>query len=249
MLSQDLNAVRPNAGLHQVVTKVTEVRQNCSIIWCGETMRGAVIDPGGDLDQILMAAEAEDVVIEQILVTHGHRDHCGGAADLAAELKVPIVGPHRGDLYWLNRLDDYQGPPTFHKVRSFEPDRWLEDGDRIVVGEQTLDALHCPGHTPGSIVYSCAESRLAFVGDVLFRAKIGSTRLIHGDHLQLLRSILEKLWPLGNDVTFVPGHGPLSTIGEERRLSPFISDAAMAPYLDRLMRSADLPRFRSSPGA
>lgn len=227
-------------GLHLLVIKVTEARQNCSLIWCGETMRGAVVDPGGDIDEIVMAAEAEDVRLEQILVTHGHHDHCGEAAVLAQELELPIIGPHRGDVYWLERLADrpWRG---LRRVRPFLPDRWLEDGDRVSVGLQTLEAVHCPGHTPGSIAYVDRRARLAFVGDVLFRGTIGATQLPHGDHLQLLRSILGKLWPLGDDITFVPGHGPLSSFGEERQSNPFVSDAAMAPYVDRLFRIAGQP--------
>ncbi|MGE0828471.1 MAG: MBL fold metallo-hydrolase [Hyphomonadaceae bacterium] len=223
-------------GLCFTRVPVTRARQNCSVIWCAQTRAAAVIDPGGDLDQILMVAEAENVRIAQILITHGHADHCGAAADLAAELRAPIIGPHKGDRYWIDLL---AGERRRHglKARPFEPDRWLADGDCIALGARTLEAIHCPGHTPGHIVYFDREARLAFVGDVLFKNHIGATQLPHGDLATLLRSILGRLWPLGEDVTFIPGHGPTSTFGAERRASPYLSDAVLQPYYTRLMRT------------
>ena len=224
------------------IVPVTRARQNCTIVWCRRTKQGAVIDPGGELGRIRAVAAENGVTIGQILITHGHHDHAGSAADLADDLEIPIIGPHREDLFWLNRLGDRDGDfIDGHDVRSFRPDRWLDDGDRISIGDQVLEAVHCPGHTPGHIVYFSRAGRLAFVGDVLFKGLIGTTELPRGDHLALLRSILGKLWPLGDDVRFVPGHGPMSTFGEERRSNACVSDAKMAPYRAMVMSAAILP--------
>lgn len=211
------------------VVPVTRAKQNCSLIWCTRTMRGALVDPGGDLDRLRAALIEEGVTLERILITHAHPDHAGGAADLAGLMDVPIEGPHRGDQVWINRISDLGELHGFYDSMPFEPDRWLVDGDLIAVGEQTLQALHCPGHTAGHIAYFSAEARIAFVGDILFRAAIGATSEPR-DHLELLRSIRLKLLPLGDDVLFVPGHEALSTFGEERRSNPFVSDAAAEKY-------------------
>jgi hydroxyacylglutathione hydrolase len=206
------------------IIPVTAFEQNCSLIWCTKTMRGALVDPGGDLDKLKLALEKTGVTLEKIILTHGHMDHCGMAGMLAEELGVPIEGPHQGDRFWIESLDD---PAKRYGLdgKSFEPDRWLVDGDTVTVGELVLDVVHCPGHTPGHVVFHHAPSRFALVGDVLFAGSIGRTDFPKGDHQQLLDSITQKLWPLGDDVTFVPGHGPTSTFGQERQTNPFVADA------------------------
>jgi hydroxyacylglutathione hydrolase len=214
--------------LQVVVVPVTPFAQNCSLVWCSETRRGAVIDPGGDIDRVLAEAQKRDLVIEKILVTHGHLDHAGAAADLAERLGVPIEGPQREDLFWIERIEEQGRTYGLPHCRAFTPDRWLEEGDTVTVGTQTLEVHHCPGHTPGHVVFYHPESRLAFVGDVLFRGSIGRTDFPRGDHATLIRSITQRLWPLGDDVTFVSGHGPVSTFGEERQNNPYVADAALA---------------------
>lgn len=206
------------------VVPVTAFEQNCSLLWCTRTMRGALVDPGGDLPRLKQALEKAGVTLEKILVTHGHMDHCGQAGVLAKDLSVPIEGPHQDDRFWIESLDD---PAKRYGLEgeSFEPDRWLVDGDQVTVGDLTLDVVHCPGHTPGHVVFVHAPSRLALVGDVLFAGSIGRTDFPKGNHQDLLDSITGKLWPLGDDITFVPGHGPTSTFGQERRTNPFVADS------------------------
>lgn len=206
------------------IVPVTAFEQNCSLLWCTKTMRGALIDPGGDLDKLKQALEKTGVTLEKILVTHGHMDHCGQAGILAKEMHVPIEGPHEGDRFWIESLDD---PTKRYGLdgESFEPNRWLHDGDQVTVGDLTLDVVHCPGHTPGHVVFVHQPSRLAIVGDVLFAGSIGRTDFPQGNHQDLLDSITQKLWPLGDDITFVPGHGPTSTFGQERKTNPFVADA------------------------
>ena len=205
------------------IVPVTPFEQNCSLIWCTKTMRGALVDPGGDLEKLKAALQQTGVTLEKILVTHGHMDHCGMAGVLAEEMGVPIEGPHEGDRFWIEGLDDSKMRFGL-EGKSFEPDRWLVDGDTVTVGELTLDVVHCPGHTPGHVVFHHAPSHLAAVGDVLFAGSIGRTDFPQGNHQQLLDSITQKLWPLGDDVTFVPGHGPTSTFGHERQTNPFVAD-------------------------
>ena len=214
----------PLAGM---IVPVTPFQQNCSIVWCTETKRGAVVDPGGELDRLLEAASSHDVTIEKIFVTHGHLDHAGATADLQQRLGVPVEGPQREDAFWIDQLQDQGRKYGMTWCRPFTPDRWLEDGDTVTLGAQTLDVIHCPGHTPGHVVFFHAGARLALVGDVLFQGSIGRTDFPRGDHASLIRSITQKLWPLGDDVAFVPGHGPMSTFGDERQTNPFVGDAAL----------------------
>jgi hydroxyacylglutathione hydrolase len=209
------------------ILPVTPLQQNCSLIWCTRTMRGALVDPGGDLDKLKAALAKTGVTLEKILVTHGHLDHCGLAVELARELDVPIEGPHEEDRFWIAKLDE-DGPRWNMEAHSFEPDRWLDNGDHVTVGELTLDVYHCPGHTPGHVVFHHAPSRFAMVGDVLFQGSIGRTDFPRGDLQTLLDSITGRLWPLGDETTFVPGHGPISTFGDERRSNPYVADAALA---------------------
>lgn len=208
------------------IVPVTPFQQNCSIVWCQQTRRAAVVDPGGDLDHILAAAEQLGVTIEKILITHGHIDHAGGTAQLARELNVPIEGPQRDDLFWIEGMADQGRMFGFAGGETFEPDRWLEDGDTVTVGEQVLQVIHTPGHTPGHVVFFHPESQVAIVGDVLFAGSIGRTDFPRGDHPTLIRSIREKLFPLGDDVSFIPGHGPTSTFGHERKSNPYVGDRA-----------------------
>ncbi len=209
------------------IVPVTPLQQNCSLIWCTKTMRGALVDPGGDLDRLKLAVERSGVTLQKLLITHGHIDHCGQAGTLAKELGLKIEGPHEADRFWISRLDD-DGKKYGIDGRVFEPDRWLVDGDTVTVGELTLDVIHCPGHTPGHVVFYHAPSRFAIVGDVLFQGSIGRTDFPMGNHQDLIDAITGKLWPLGNDVTFVPGHGPTSTFGRERQTNSYVSDYALA---------------------
>jgi glyoxylase-like metal-dependent hydrolase (beta-lactamase superfamily II) len=208
------------------IIPVTPFQQNCSLLWCEETMQAAVVDPGGDVERILATAAQAGVGIVKILLTHGHIDHAGGVAELAGRLKIPIEGPQQEDQFWIDQLAHQGRMFGLGMAVGFTPDRWLNDGDTVSFGNLALDVLYCPGHTPGHVVFFHAPSRLAMVGDVLFQGSIGRTDLPGGDHATLIRSIREKLWPLGNDVSFIPGHGPMSTFGEERRYNPFVGDRA-----------------------
>lgn len=217
----------PEPPLRVGIIPVTPLQQNCSLIWCTKTMKAALVDPGGDLDKLKAAVAKVGVTIEKLLITHGHLDHCGQAGILAKELGVPIEGPHPDDLFWIEQLAQDGGKYGMH-AETFEPDRWLADGDTVTVGEQTLEVIHCPGHTPGHVVFFTREGHLAIVGDVLFAGSIGRTDFPRGNHQQLIDSITQKLWPLGNDVTFIPGHGPTSTFGRERQTNGFVSDYLLA---------------------
>jgi glyoxylase-like metal-dependent hydrolase (beta-lactamase superfamily II) len=205
---------------------VTPFQQNSSIVWCDETMDGAVIDPGGDLDELLAAARERGVRLRQILLTHAHIDHAGGTGALAQRLQVPIVGPHPGDQFWIDGLPEQSRMCGFPAAQAFTPDRWLADGDTVLVGRSTLQVRHCPGHTPGHVVFHSAEARRAFVGDVLFAGSIGRTDFPGGDFDTLIGSIRGRLWPMGDDTVFIPGHGPESSFGRERRSNPFVGDGA-----------------------
>jgi hydroxyacylglutathione hydrolase len=207
-----------------IILPVTPFQQNCSIIHDDHSSAAAIIDPGGDVEQIIEVIRDSNLTAERILITHAHIDHAGGAADLARELGVPVEGPHRADASWIARLPEQGRMTGFPSVSAFTPQRWLDQGDTVQVGAETLEVLHCPGHTPGHIVFFHRGSRVAFVGDVLFSGSIGRTDLPGGDYDTLIASIRQKLWPLGDDVTFVPGHGPTSTFGEERRTNPFVGD-------------------------
>jgi len=208
------------------IIPVTPFEQNCSLLWCEETGRAAVVDPGGDVSRILRAVEEIGATLEKILVTHGHIDHVGAVAELAERLSLPIEGPQRADQFWIDGLPQQSKMFGFPNVRAFTPDRWLEQGDTVRFGNVEMAVLHCPGHTPGHIVFFHAPSRLAIVGDVLFQGSVGRTDLPQGDFDTLITSIRSRLWPLGDDVAFLPGHGPMSTIGQERRSNPFCGDQA-----------------------
>lgn len=213
--------------LRATIIPVTPLQQNCTLLWCTATMRGAVVDPGGDLPIIKSAIDKHEVAVEKVLVTHGHFDHCGGAAQLAEDLSVPIEGPHREDTFLLETLHE-TGLRYGVSGRSFLPDRWLDQDDRVTVGDLDFAVHHTPGHTPGHVVFHHAPSKLAIVGDVLFQGSIGRTDFPRGDHQQLITSIVTRLWPMGDDTVFLPGHGAVSTFGQERRSNPYVADSVLA---------------------
>lgn len=205
---------------------VTPYQQNCSLIWCETTGRAALIDPGGDVDELLAAVEKAGVTLEKLLLTHAHIDHVGGALELARRLDLPIYGPQEEDAFWLDLLPAQAQMFGFPPAEPFRPDHWLHDGDTVQVGEIELEVIHCPGHTPGHVVFFHRASRHAFVGDVLFQGSIGRSDFPRGDHQALVRAIREKLFPMGDDVAFIPGHGPMGSFGQERRGNPFVGDGA-----------------------
>ena len=210
------------AKLKVLIIPVTPFRQNCSLVFNEENMRGAVVDPGGDVQAILKAIEQSNVKIEKILLTHGHIDHAGGAAELRDALGVQIEGPHTGDLFLLQELPERGVAFGMMDARSMEPDRWLNDGDEVEVAGLKFSILHAPGHSPGSVVFFNDENRFALMGDVLFQGSVGRTDFPYGSHDTLMNSIKEKVLPLGDDVAFLPGHGRASQIGVERKTNPFI---------------------------
>ncbi|PCI40145.1 MAG: hypothetical protein COB46_07355 [Rhodospirillaceae bacterium] len=213
--------------LKATVIPVTELAQNCTIFWCDETQRGVVVDPGGDVPLILDAIKELGLKIEKILLTHGHFDHVGGAMDLSENLGVPIIGPHKDDEFITTQVEAAQKMYDLAGGRDVTGNTWLNEGDEVQFGNVTLGVVHTPGHTPGHIVFYNQDANMAQVGDVLFKGSIGRTDFPRGDLATLEKSITQKLWPLGNDITFIPGHGPTSTFGEERATNPFVGDAAL----------------------
>jgi hydroxyacylglutathione hydrolase len=207
------------------VIPVTPYEQNCSILLCTKTGSAVVVDPGGDVDRILSYVKRIHARVEKVLLTHGHLDHVGGATELAKILNAPIWGPHEGDKFWLDQLEQSSRMMGFPVVNSFVPDQWLKDQDIIRFGNISLDVIHCPGHTPGHVVFFHKESKTAFVGDVLFQGSVGRTDFPGSSFEELADSITQKLWPLGDDVRFIPGHGPDSTFGEERESNPYVADS------------------------
>jgi glyoxylase-like metal-dependent hydrolase (beta-lactamase superfamily II) len=206
------------------ILPVTPFEQNCSLLWEPDTRRAAVVDPGGDVDAIMAEITARNLIVEKLLLTHGHIDHVGGTAELAARLGVPVEGPQREETFWLDQLPEQCRMFGFPDTPALQPDRWLDEGDTVTVGDMALEVLHTPGHTPGHICFIHAPSKLAIVGDVLFAGSIGRTDFPRGNHGALIRAIREKLLPLGDDFAFIPGHGPMSTFGAERRNNPFVAE-------------------------
>ena len=212
-----------------LVIPVTPYRQNCSLLICEHTGKAALIDPGGEAELLLEQISVEGVELESILLTHGHLDHVGAAGIISAETSVPIIGPHIDDQFWFDSLRDQSEWLGFPPIDLFLPNHWLHDGELLKVGDIDLQVLHCPGHTPGHVVFFCAAINLAIVGDVLFKGSIGRTDLPRGDHQALLNSIKQKLWPLGNEVKFIPGHGGMSSFGAEMRSNPFVGSSVLQP--------------------
>jgi hydroxyacylglutathione hydrolase len=206
---------------------VTPFQQNCSLLLDEATNKAAIVDPGGDLDKVLEALERSGAELEKILLTHGHIDHCGAAAELRRRTGVPLEGPQREDAFWIAQLATQGLRFGLETAEAFEPDRWLEQGDTVRFGAVELEVRHCPGHTPGHVVFYSSADRLAIVGDVLFAGSVGRTDFPRGDPAALVRSIRENLFPLGDDVAFVPGHGPMSSFGRERLTNPYVSDRAL----------------------
>jgi hydroxyacylglutathione hydrolase len=211
--------------LKYLTVPVTQFAQNCSIVWCDQTMDAAIIDPGGDLDRLLAEVQRNGLNLMAIWLTHAHIDHAGGTAELAERLSLPIIGPHPGDQFWIDGMVQQGQMFGFPRCEPFTPTRWLHDGDTVQIGKSVLDVRHCPGHTPGHVVFHSPEAKRAFVGDVLFSGGIGRTDFPQGNHDQLISSIKERLWPMGDDTVFIPGHGPESTLGQERRFNPYVREA------------------------
>lgn len=213
--------------LRYQIIPVTPFQQNCTVFWNEETKKGAVVDPGGDLSLLDKFIDEQGIEIEKILVTHGHLDHAGAVADMAEARQVPIIGPHIGDKFWIDGMPEAAAQYGFPEAHAFEPDQWLEHGDTVEAAGTTFDVVHAPGHTPGHVVFVQKDDKVAMVGDVLFQGSIGRTDFPKGDYQQLISSITERLWPLGLDITFIPGHGPTSTFGQEKQTNPFVSDTAL----------------------
>ena len=204
------------------ITPVTDYQQNSTLIWCEQTNEAVITDPGGDIDQLLDNISEENLSLKEIWLTHGHIDHIGFTAELAERTGVPIIGPHRADQFLLDSLDQYAEWTNLPHAGSFTPQRWLDDGDQVTVGQINFDVVHCPGHTPGHVVFVNPAEKLAIVGDVLFAGSIGRTDFPQGKHSDLIDSIKRKLLPLGDEIEFIPGHGPNSTFGRERQTNPHL---------------------------
>ena len=215
-------------NLKCAIVPVTPYQQNCSVVQCTHSGKAAIVDPGGEVERLMAAVEKLDASVEKVLLTHAHVDHCAAADVLRRQLKVPIEGPHRDDAFWLEQLPQACRMSGMPPAEPFEPDRWLDDGDEVTVGELRFEVLHCPGHTPGHVVFYHSGQQLAWVGDVLFSGSIGRTDFPRGDHATLISSIRAKLFPLGDEITFIPGHGPTSTFGQERRTNPFVADGVQS---------------------
>lgn len=210
--------------LKAAIVPVTAFMQNCTLLWDEATMTGAVVDPGGDVSRIEAGIARAGMTVEKIILTHGHIDHAGGAMELKEKLGgVPIEGPHRADDFLLKGLEEQGLTFGMSGLRNVTPDRWLDEGDTVTVAGHTFSVLHCPGHSPGSVVLVNAAQRFIMMGDVLFKGSIGRTDFAYGDHDALIGAIKTKLLPLGDDYAFICGHGPMSTIGEERVTNPFLT--------------------------
>jgi glyoxylase-like metal-dependent hydrolase (beta-lactamase superfamily II) len=226
-VDDNVKAPLPEPPIKALVVRVTPLQQNCTIVWCTKTKKAAVIDPGGEAPRLKDILRDQGLELEKIWITHGHLDHAGAAQVLHEETGCPIEGPHRDDQFWIDDIGTSAARWGMPDARMFTPDRWLEDGDKVSLGETEFEVYHCPGHTPGHVIFFHREARFAQVGDVLFKGSIGRTDFPRGNFEDLVASITGKLWPLGDDVTFVPGHEQLSTFGAERRSNPFVSDQAL----------------------
>jgi glyoxylase-like metal-dependent hydrolase (beta-lactamase superfamily II) len=210
-------------NLAYAIVPVTPFVQNCSIVWCKNTMMAAVIDPGGDTEKIRQTLTQNNLELDKILITHAHLDHAGGTAELARSTGVPIIGPHQGDQFWIDALPE-QCLRFGFEGETFTPDQWLRHGDTVQLGDLQFDVVHCPGHTPGHVVFVEKNENFAVVGDVIFNGSIGRTDFPKGNHQDLIDSIRERLFPLGDSIECIPGHGPMSTFGHERNANPFVAD-------------------------
>jgi hydroxyacylglutathione hydrolase len=222
-----MNAPQPQPRvlpIRALIAPVTPLQQNCTIVWCAKTLKAAIIDPGGEVPRLMQALSDQGLTLEKIWITHGHLDHAGGTAALKELTRVPIEGPHPDDAFWIDQIEASGAKWGMPEAKGFTPDRWLKDGDVVTLGETQFEVYHCPGHTPGHVIFFHREARFAQVGDVLFQGSIGRTDFPRGNHAQLIASITGRLWPLGDDVAFVPGHGPMSTFGQERKTNPFVAD-------------------------
>ena len=208
--------------LQYLTIPVTAFQQNCSIVWCDTTMDAAIIDPGGDIDRLLGEVRRLGLSLKALWLTHAHIDHAGGTGELAERLQLPIIGPHPADQFWIDGLAQQSAMFNFPPAQPFTPTRWLADGDTVQIGNETLAVRHTPGHTPGHVVFHAPQIKRAFVGDVLFAGSIGRTDFPQGNHDQLIASITRRLWPMGDATVFVPGHGPESSFGHERRHNPYV---------------------------
>ncbi|UDF02459.1 MBL fold metallo-hydrolase [Asticcacaulis sp. AND118] len=209
------------------VAPVTPLQQNCTVVWCTKTNKAAVIDPGGDIESVLAEIQRRGLTVEKIWVTHGHADHAGGTKALHEATGAPIEGPHEDDRFWIERIPEDAKRWGIYDAESFEPTRWLKHGDTVMLGETEWDVIHCPGHTPGHVIFHHAPSQFAQVGDILFKGSIGRTDFPRGNHADLIDAITTRLWPLG-DVRFVCGHGPMSSFAQERAHNPFVGDRVIA---------------------
>lgn len=228
-----MNAPQPpppkqDFAIRAIIAPVTPLQQNCTIVWCARTQKAAIIDPGGDVDRLMAAIKHQGLTLEKIWITHGHLDHAGGAQAIKDLTGAPIEGPHPDDAFWIDEITASGAKWGMPEARSFTPDRWLQDGDVVTLGATQFEVYHCPGHTPGHVIFFHREARFAQVGDVLFQGSIGRTDFPRGNHAQLIEAITTKLWPLGDDVRFVPGHGPMSSFGQERKTNPFVADDVLA---------------------
>ena len=207
------------------IIPVTPFQQNCSLLWDTKTMHGVLVDPGGDAEKILHGVKKHGVDIQAIWLTHGHLDHAGGAEDVKLALDVEIIGPHEDDQFWMDQITkDWAKYGQAGMGRNCQPDKYLKDGDELELAGVKFGVVHCPVHTPGHVVIYNTDMKIAFVGDVIFKGSVGRTDFPKSNPEQLVKSITEKLWPLGNDMRFIPGHGPMSTFGEERKSNPFVGD-------------------------
>lgn len=213
--------------LQYKIIPVTPFEQNCTVFWCDETKQAAVVDPGGDIDKIIALLEKKALTLSKVLLTHGHIDHAGGTKALSEYFSVPIEGPHQEDKFWIDMMSEQRQRFGFNHGDCFTPDRWLNQDDKVTFGNIELEVYFCPGHTPGHVVFFHRATKLAQVGDVIFSGSIGRTDFPRGDQPRLIKSIRENLFPLGDNVRFIPGHGPMSTFGHERRNNPYVSDNAV----------------------